>query len=440
MSKIKLNSGQQKAVDTLVSGFLSGDEKSLTLIGEGGTGKTTCIMAAAEEWAKAGLNVLFTAPTNKAVKQLEKSAREYGLKTDRATFCTVAKALGLALMPSEENKRATQVRESILGDFNILVIDEGSMVSQIAFFQYILPAVEDNNLCVVVMGDRMQLPPVRETTSHALEHFPKIELSEVERFGKESPIAALCSALRPYIDAAKPFHFNSQDFKVETVKPANFLKEIVEAFDADTDAEKVRVLAYTNARVDRINEAIRTKIYGRDAAVFEIGERVVTGGPVMFDREVQLSTDEECIVTQVIESSMLDDSTGDEYRTLLVTLDPIYADGGTIHCHVIHPEEEVRLRDKLNEIAAEAKKPSTSRQRSYGLWSKWHTLKDLFAVLKYCYCITVHRSQGSTYETVYVDVDNILTNKRADERRKLLYVAFSRASQRLITNKVRYSA
>ena len=160
----------------------------------------------------------------------------------------------------------------------------------------------------------------------------------------------------------------------------------------------------------------------------------------MFDREVQLSTDEECVVTQVIESSMLDDTTGDEYRTLLVTLEPIYVDGGTIHCHVIHPEEEVRLQDNLNEIAAEAKNPSTSRQRSYGLWSKWHTLKDLFAVLKYCYCITVHRSQGSTYETVYVDVDNILTNKKADERRKLLYVAFSRTSQRLITNKVRHSA
>lgn len=440
MRKLKLNSGQQRAVDILVNGFLSGNEKSLTLIGEGGTGKTTSIMAAAEEWAKAGFNILFTAPTNKAVKQLEKSAREYGLKTDRATFCTVAKALGLALMPSEENKRSTQVREAILGEFDVLVIDEGSMVSQIAFFQYILPAVEDNNLCVVVMGDRMQLPPVRETTSHALEHFPKIELVEVERFDKESPIAALCSALRPHIDSAKPFHFNSQDFKVETVKPANFLKEVLEAFDADTDAEKVRVLAYTNARVDRINDAIRTKIYGRDAAVFEIGERVVTGGPIMFDREVQLSTDEECIVTQVIESSMLDDTTGDEYRTLLVTLDPIYADGGTIHCHVIHPEEEVRLQDKLNEIAAEAKNPSTSRQRAYGLWSKYHTLRDLFAVLKYCYCITVHRSQGSTYETVYVDVDNILTNKRADERRKLLYVAFSRASQRLITNKERYSA
>ena len=440
MNKLTLNTGQQAAINILVDDFLSNKQNALTLIGEGGTGKTTCIMWAAEEWIKAGMNVLFTAPTNKAVKQLEKSAREYGLKSSRAQFSTIAKALGLALMPSEENKRATQVRESVLGDYDILVIDEGSMVSQIAFFQYILPAIEDHKLKVVVMGDRMQLPPVRETTSHALEHFPKLELIEVERFDKDSPTAQLCSALRPYIDSGRPFNFNASNFKVETVKPAAFLKECLDAFDADTDAEKVRVLAYTNARVDRINEAIRTKIYGRDAAVFEIGERVVTGAPIMFDREVLLSTDEECIVKNVIESSIMDDTTGDEYRTLLVTLEPVYAEEGTIHCHVIHPEEEARLQDDLNTLAREAKEPSNSRQRAYGLWSRWHTLKDLFAQLKYCYCITVHRSQGSTYETVYVDVDNILTNKRADERRKLLYVAFSRASKKLITNKEKYIA
>ena len=440
MDKITLNTGQQAAVNILVDGFLSNKQNALTLIGEGGTGKTTCIMWAAEEWIKAGMNVLFTAPTNKAVKQLERSAREYGLKSSRAQFYTIAKALGLALMPSEENKRATQVRESVLGDYDILVIDEGSMVSQIAFFQYILPAIEDHKLKVVVMGDRMQLPPVRETTSHALEHFPKLELTEVERFDKDSPTAQLCSALRPYIDSGRPFTFSSSDFRVEAVKPAAFLKECLDVFDADTDAEKVRVLAYTNARVDRINEAIRNKIYGRDAAVFEIGERIVTGAPIMFDREVLLSTDEECIVRNVIESSIMDDTTGDEYRTLLVTLEPIYAEEGTIHCHVIHPEEEARLQDALNALARDAKEPSNSRQRTYGLWSRWHTLKDLFAQLKYCYCITVHRSQGSTYETVYVDVDNILTNKRADERRKLLYVAFSRASKKLITNKERYTA
>lgn len=441
MSKIKLNEGQQKAVNLLVDGFLNGTTKGVTLIGEGGTGKTTCIMFAAEQWMKAGMNVLFTAPTNKAVKQLEHSARQYGLDFSRTRFCTVAKALGLALLPSEENKYASQQGASILCDYDVLVMDEGSMVGNTAFFRYLLPDIEDNNLRTVIMGDKMQLPPVKETNSPALEHFPVVELTTVERFGEGTGIASLTTTLRDSIENDKAFLFDGALYDVEVVKPAQFLSRILEEFDGDTDHEKVRVLAYTNARVDRINAAVREKIYGRDAKLFEVGERVVTGAPIVQDRELLLATDEECYVRNMIESSILDDDSGETYRTLMVTLEPVYAtDVGTVYAHVIHPDEAARLQDSLQAIANKARAKTTTRNQSTALWAKWHRLKDLFSNLRYCYCITVHRSQGSTYETVLVDVDNILTNRRKDERRKLLYVAFSRASKRLVANKEKYSS
>ena len=49
------------------------------------------------------------------------------------------------------------------------------------------------------------------------------------------------------------------------------------------------------------------------------------------------------------------------------------------------------------------------------------------AKLKYGYAITVHRSQGGEWSRVHVNLDNIRKCQDFNVRRKLMYVAFSRA-------------
>ena len=56
---------------------------------------------------------------------------------------------------------------------------------------------------------------------------------------------------------------------------------------------------------------------------------------------------------------------------------------------------------------------------------------DLFAKLNYGYCITVHKSQGSTFENVYIDMGDIFKNKREEETMKCLYTAITRTSRTL---------
>jgi exodeoxyribonuclease-5 len=44
-----------------------------------------------------------------------------------------------------------------------------------------------------------------------------------------------------------------------------------------------------------------------------------------------------------------------------------------------------------------------------------------------CYAITVHRSQGSTFNNIFVDMEDIMRNRNWLECLKLFYVAITRA-------------
>ena len=435
---MQLNSDQQYAVDTVVSGFLERDLSGFTVIGGGGTGKTTSVMKAVDRFLSAGLKVLLTAPTNKAVKQLEKSARAYGLSMDNVAFQTLHSALGLAMLPSEESKVAVRAGKGVFPIFDVVVVDEVSMLSKRALFDHLLPEAEKESVKLLFMGDDMQLPPVRETTSQAFDVFEKVRLTKVERQAGDSGILMLSAPLRAAIQAGSRF-MAPEAFGpgVEVVQAASFLKHVVSQFDANTNLDEQRVLAWRNSRVDEINNAIRRKIFGAGAERFEVGERVVTGGPIRGDEVTLLSTDEECIVNAVQEGTVEDEETGELYKTHLLVLNPIHADIKQVITHVLHEQETDRYWARLNELAALAKKlPAESR----GYWAQYHRFKDLFSSIRYCYCLTVHRSQGSTYRRAFVDLNDILSNNIRTERQSLMYVAFSRPSEELVINKRRFVA
>lgn len=435
---MKLNSDQQFAVDSVVDGFLEKNLPGLTILGEGGTGKTTSVMAAVQRLLDAGLKVLMTAPTNKAVKQLEKSARSFGLSMNDVAFQTLHSALGLAMLPNEENKIAVKSGKGVLMLFDVIVVDEASMLSQRALFDHLLPQAQEHNVQILFMGDDMQLPPVKEQKSRAFEVFDKVRLTKVERQAGDSGILTLNAPLREAIKKGTRFMAPDEYGQgVEVVLAANFLKYVVSQFDADTDLDQQRVLAWRNNRVDEINNAIRRKIYGKDVERFEVSERVVTGGPIRSGDVSLLSTDEECIVKQVSEGTVEDEETGELYKTHMLVLNPIHAEIKQVITHVVHDQELDRYSSRLKELADLAKKfPAEAR----GYWAMYHRFKDLFSNIRYCYCLTVHRSQGSTYRRAFVDLNDILANNIRTERQSLIYVAFSRPSEELVINKRRFVA
>ena len=69
-------------------------------------------------------------------------------------------------------------------------------------------------------------------------------------------------------------------------------------------------------------------------------------------------------------------------------------------------------------------------------WRDYMTFKDCVVCMDFPYAMTVHKSQGSTYDTVYVDTQDlgICANSNYNLYLKLLYVAISRASNMVYTN------
>jgi exodeoxyribonuclease-5 len=97
--------------------------------------------------------------------------------------------------------------------------------------------------------------------------------------------------------------------------------------------------------------------------------------------------------------------------------------GMTRTLHVLHDDERERYEEELE-------RRRTAAEDQPQVWEAFYELKEMFARLDYAYATTVHRAQGSTFDTVFVDYRDIAAC-RGPERRPLFYVAVTRPARRL---------
>lgn len=106
---------------------------------------------------------------------------------------------------------------------------------------------------------------------------------------------------------------------------------------------------------------------------------------------------------------------------LSITID----EGQTVAARVLHQDGLRVYTAKVEALAAAAK---ADRRK----WRYFWDFKDSFHQVRHAYAITAHRSQGSTYDTTFVDWRDVLLNQNRQEAYRCLYVACSRPRRRLI--------
>jgi exodeoxyribonuclease-5 len=419
--EVTLTAEQVAALNAL-SQFVQSPEKLYLLTGYAGTGKTTLLQVFIRSLREQGDKraIVLSAFSNKATKVLAAMADQWQLEVDAMTCCTL---LGLRPVINEETGnqefQPDNRQRSEIDRYDLVIVDECSSVNE-ELWRLLVNAVSGlyGSTQILFVGDPAQLPPVNEPESACFRHvLHKSELTEVVRYG--GAIGLIADELRRNLtrDRLPRFHSDTNADRTEGcfVLPRNGWQTLLlRAFTSDayqSNPDQVRALAYTNRRVAQLNQVIRRAIYGAAALRFVPGERLIALNPCLDEDSIILPTSAEC---EVIEARR-----GREGQWPVWLLSVETEEGKVKTLRVLHESGQQDMKAKLALLVKEKR------------WMEFWDFKQLFHEVDYAYSLTIHKSQGSTFQDVFVDVPSMQANRDVIERNQLCYVAFTRAAKRL---------
>lgn len=397
---------QQLAYAAAINLAVSNDQE-LVIEGPAGTGKTTLIKTFMAEYPlmcaiSAGtfkeLKVVLTATTNKAADALSSAT---GHETT-----TIHSYLGIGVVPLGYKKTKLVDRDKDIPDNTIIVIDEASFIDE-ELLKFIRNKLKRTNNKVIYLGDPFQLTPVGSLDTPVFSsEMPKITLSQIVRQADNSPIQALSVKLRGLVaggpmpsagvDGVNILHLPQEEFEKQFINDCK-----------NSAGNAVRALAWTNQRAQYYNTIAAEAISG--TSEIKLGDTVVLNKQItMRNKGISLKTDSTFYVADITDWET--DSNGLTSR--LVT------NSSGIQVRLAY--EMSHVEELIKTAYAE-----TRPDRAY-------VLENTYADLRLMYASTVNKSQGSTYETVYIDLNDIGKCREKDQVNRMLYVAASRAKNKVV--------
>lgn len=385
---ITLTQEQEQAKQQLLDFLSKNDTGSIILQGIAGTGKTTLIKSVYEEWNNQQklLKIIdentlirpweFTATTNKACQALQESIGKPCITIHRLLKLTVG----------YDGLRPITVNHVLQP--SIIVIDECSYIDY-KLLDYIKTQAKDCQ--IIYMGDKTQLPPVGWNHSPVfVQKYPTVHLTKQLRQIHSPNIASFCRALQSYIELPMDFPKLVPNQEIIHLSKTDFDEKILNISDKD------KLLLNKNTSVNKYNKQIFKNKHGRDE--YKTGDVLINNHYVH-----GINTDEMVSIDDIQENEYL----GVKGYDVSIR-----------HHDYFLPKKQSAIKSvyrQLNQIDA----------------LKAKTLKGIWIDLRPPYACTVHKSQGSTYDNVYIDLNDFKTIRDLSQLAKLLYVAMSRARHKI---------
>jgi ATP-dependent exoDNAse (exonuclease V) alpha subunit len=445
---IELTKRQEQAIDFMTE-FENGPEMSMLLTGHAGTGKTTTV---GEYLKHTDKNVVLVAPTNKAVRVLCETAGNLGVS---APCMTVHKLLDL-MMHSDDSEKYCAKRENaknLIAHFDVVIIDECSMIGnmakkreEIGLYDRLVTESRLYGTKLIFVGDKHQLPPVKEANSPTLDINPHFKLTKIVRQAADNPIIQTADWLRRKQDGEdcgqcpEPRLVNGCG--VHSIGSKKEYEDLVLSHFRENDsADFSRAVAYRWACINPFARRIANALFPEhEGEQYIVGMRYFTTEPVLnLDDSINgplfhMITDEDAVLRGIEECENPDRRFGN-YRTLKLRFKKDEEDGGEeFNAYVVHPEEEIRFRRDVMQLKAAAIRREVRWTHFWGTGDAYNfdlDEKRLCSRLKPYYVTTVHRSQGSTYQNVFVDYSDISCMRDNMERLRCLYTACTRGAKNL---------
>lgn len=411
IQKESLTTSQQEAY-SMIMDRIEAKERYTTLKGYAGTGKTYLIGKIVDEISKKYM-IAVCAPTHKAAQVLRTKMKDTGAMT-------IHRFLGLKLVHDNKGGNILKSDPMKMGYAEIVIIDESSMIGE-NLWEYINEASDD--IRWIFVGDPAQLPPVNEKECPIFS-FPGCELKEIVRQAADNPIIQMSAEVRkgnPYLNMARK---DGERGIILTQDRNQFITGAIKNFKTDEfqeDCSIFRLLAYRNTIVNDYNKIIRTALYGVNAKRFVRGEWLIAKETWCQNKTSIINNSEEVKIIKA-EETTISSFIGD-WKVWNLKIKNI-EDTECKYLSVLHESEESRFWAEMENLKIIAR-------QNFRQWHRFYELKEMFAEIDYAYAMTVHKSQGSTMRTIYVDHRDLNICKN-EERQALIYVAVTRPSEKLV--------
>ena len=452
---VKLTVDQREALDKMIEWvnkpIKNPSDLFYVLTGFAGTGKSFILKHFIEQ---SGIrNLVVTAPTHKAKKVISKFT-ELPSKT-------IQSLLGLRPDVNMEffdiNKPVfNPLADETIKEYRYVFIDESSMINKDSY-ELIIKRATRYKIRVVFMGDSYQLPPVNEHISRVFTDVKnKSELTTIVRQEESNPNINVLNLIRQDIryNTNKalqyiykyPSMINEKGEGYLALQPHNFTKALINKFcktEAMYDSDYIKYIAYTNRSVAAACKGIRSKRIGERSSELIVKEDFLLGyNTIMKESKDMFYT--------VLENS--EDYTIDNIQDCT-------SDFG-INCYGVNLIDSTDIKSFVYIVKRESyedflqifrSKLNIAKEKRGRYWEYYYKFKNEHLLMEdmyfpntnrlevkkdlyYGYGITTHKSQGSTYSNVAINVKDILRVRNVKERNKLLYVALSRTSKLNILN------
>jgi exodeoxyribonuclease-5 len=436
------------------------------LIGAAGTGKTYLVKALIKNCGISYSTIGLAAPTHKACRVLGESVGIPNVKIN-----TLQSDLGLRLNFDVDkfdidNPPFDPKGRIKIGDYRLYIVDESSMINR-GLVMFLEKTCKSNRCKIIYIGDSSQLAPVNEKYSSAFRGIKTCFLKQVVRQGDDNPVSYLLDLLRYDIEH-KTFNFlsyisnNRSRFNADNTKgycvctPVEFEKAVYTNFSDEeltSNIDYAKVIAYTNNSVSAWNKFIR------NAIIKDADKSVITKNDLIISYVTIVNQFNECIIKNSEEYILKDvvNYTHPKYnlKGFMVRFTAIHGGSNTTPLFIIDHKDRftINMYVKLSREMIQSAKAASLKIRAQR-WKDYFTFKESCLLLTnimnpttgkiefsrdldYGFSLTSHKSQGSTFDTSLVDVNDIVFDKYgnpytdAEEINRRLYVACSRCKNKL---------
>ena len=428
------------------------------LIGAAGTGKTYLVKAIIKNCGLSYSTIGLAAPTHKACRVLNESIQIPNVKVN-----TLQSDLGLRLNFDVEkfdidNPPFDPKGRIKIGNYQLYIVDESSMINR-NLLMFLEKTCKTNKCKIIYIGDATQLAPVGEKYSSAFKGIKTSSLNQIVRQGEDNPISYLLDLLRYDVEhkTKNRYKFNDDNTKGYQVCNPREFEHLVQINFSDEELTRnidyVKVIAYTNNTVSAWNKFIR------NAIISDSEKSVITKNDLIISYVTLVNQFNDCIIKNS-EEYVLKDVVNDTHpkynlKGFMVRFIAIHGGAVTSPIFVIDHKDNftIQMYVKLSNELIQAAKTASIRVRSQR-WKDYFSFKESCLLLTniinpvtrkiefgrdldYGFSLTAHKSQGSTFNTSFVDVNDIVFDKYgnpyadAEEINRRLYVACSRSKNKL---------